>query len=111
MGMSLERPQQSLRLVPSLLVFLFRVRVRDDAAADGELEPSPAGGEGADENARVHGAVEADVTKTSAIRPARDRLEFGDDLHGANFRSTRYRAAGESGAEQVDWTFVVAQPS
>src|SRR5262245_37087638 len=77
----LSRPQQPLGLVQRLLIFALRVRVCDDAAADGELHPAAAGGECADEDVRVHRTVEADVTERAAIRPASCRLKLGDDLH------------------------------
>src|SRR5436190_2141708 len=95
-GLFLQRPKHPFRLVPGFLVFALGVGVGDDAAADGKLDPALADGEGADEEARVHTAVEADVTEAAAVGAARRLLELGDDFHGANLGGAGDGAAGES---------------
>src|SRR5436189_6282968 len=46
--LSAQRPQESLRLVPCLLVLAFRHRFGDDTSADRELQPTSACGKRAD---------------------------------------------------------------
>src|SRR5262245_55628942 len=86
--------QQALRLVQRLLVFALRVRVGDDAAADRELHPAAARGERADQDARVHRAVEADEAERAAVRSPDRGLQLRDDLHSSHFRGPGHRPAG-----------------
>ena len=62
------------------------VGVGHDAAADGELHPAAADRERADQDVRVHRAVETDVAETAAVGAARRRFQLGDDLHRPHLR-------------------------
>src|SRR5262249_4343035 len=97
-----ECPQHSFRLMPRLFVLSFRYRVGDDAAADRELNPAAADGKGADQDVRIHAAVEADVAETAAIWAARRRLQLGDDFHRPNLRCPGHRAAWKRRTQEID---------
>src|SRR2546422_7609786 len=75
-----QRPQHSESLMQRLLMFPLGVRIGHDPAADRELHPAAAGGEGPDQDVRVRRAVEADVPERPAIRSAGGRLQLGNDL-------------------------------
>src|SRR4051794_33749730 len=58
--------QQAFRLVPGLGIFLVGVGIRDDAAADGEVQPALAVHQGANEQVGIHPAVEAEPAEAAA---------------------------------------------
>src|ERR1700677_1400437 len=77
---------------------------------DGIVDPSAAGlgvGDavfdqgGADGDAAVEVAVEGKIADASAVGAAGGLLEFGDDLHGADFRGAAEGAGGEGGAHEA----------
>src|SRR5205823_2921149 len=94
--------EHAFRLVPGFLVFVFGDRIRHDAAADAALHPAAADDEGADEDVRVHAAVEAEIAQAAAVWPAGGRFEFGNDFHRPDFRGSGHGAAGESSAQEID---------
>ena len=71
----------------------------DDAAADGELDPTVSAGEGANENAAVDVPVEAGVEQAATIRTSNGRFQFGDDFHSADFGGAGDRSAGKDRLE------------
>ena len=80
----------------------FAIALGDDPAADRELYPPPAGGERADQDVRVHRAVEPDEPDAPAIWPAGGRLQLGDDLHRPHLRGAGHAASRECCPEQVE---------
>jgi hypothetical protein len=95
--------------VPGFFVFLAGVGHRDDAAPRRGLPPAAPGGDGANKNVRVEGAVDAKVEKRPAIRPARRWFQLSDDLHRAVFRRAGDRSAREGKSQQIERRAIVPQ--
>ena len=87
--------------MPSLLVFQSGIGIGHDASADVELKAVAVGVDGANRDAAGEVAVESDGGDGTAVAAARNGLEFGDYLHGANLGRAGDRSSGETGGENV----------
>src|ERR1035438_4462432 len=100
MRRQVQRCQKTGGLRQRFLVFRFGIRIGNDARADVEMRDAvPADGR-ADGNVQLAFAVEAEIAHRAAVRPARNRLEFVNDLHRAEFRRTRDAATGKTRRER-----------
>ena len=67
-SLAILTPAAAPGLVPGFFVLALRRRLGHDAAADRQLPPAAAGGDRADQDARVQRAVEAQVAERPAVR-------------------------------------------
>ena len=65
----------------------------------------------ADGDAQLAFAVEAEIANRAAVRPARNRLQFVNDFHGADFRRAGDAAARKSRRERGKMRHVLPQPA
>ncbi|NJD29241.1 MAG: hypothetical protein FIA92_13210, partial [Chloroflexi bacterium] len=97
-----DRRQRAARLGQRLGPFLGRVAAPGDPATDMQADSLAVGDERSNEDARLHAAVGTDPAGGARVRPATNRLEALEDLHGADLGRAGDRAAGEGCRQEVE---------
>src|SRR5690606_15957314 len=95
----LQRFHQDADLGDGLAVFIFPIRIHDDAAATPATDVAVLGQHAADGDGAIHIAARIDVEQRAAVQPALGDLQLVDDLHRADLGRPGYRAAGEAGGQ------------
>ena len=106
-----QRANHAGRFVEGLSIFIERVGVGDDAAANRELDPAVFERKRANEDAAVEVATGSEEEQTSAVGSANGWFHFCDDFHRADFGCSGNRAAGKTASHEVPDITIVAQGS
>ena len=82
-------------------------RIRHQATTAPDVQSAGIGDQGTDGDGRIHMATHIDVAEATAVGAASIRLQFVDDLHGANLGGAGDRATGEGRFQQLErWRLV-----
>src|SRR6516162_6054572 len=106
---SFHRPQQGTGLVHALLILAFWIGVGDNARSCLNIGTAAMHDHGANGDAGVEIAGIVGIKDCSAIDATPNRLEFFNDLHGANFGSTAERTCGKTGSNRVECVELAAK--
>src|ERR1700722_15551367 len=103
--------KKSGRLGHGLVVFRLGHGVGHNTGADVEMDFARAADSGANGDVELALAIESKIADGSRVRPARDRLQFVDDFHGADFRRAGDAAARKTRGEGGKMRLLRAQPA
>src|SRR5690348_879054 len=106
-----ERLKNGTSLVPRFLIFALRNRIRHNSSSGLDVRSPVLRDQRAEPYARIQIAREIKVKDRTRVDSPPRRLEFVNDLHGADLGGTRKRSGRKASHQRIEAVDVLPQTS